>query len=342
MLRVVPPPFSEGQNTIARTSLEQDQILSGQFWGELRVFLAVAKAKSFNRAAEILNTSQPTVSRQVRRLQDLMGSQLFFPTQQGVKLTPKGRELATELSKLDHALFSLTNDLRAENQDTEGVVTVSITDGLNTFFLVPALQQFHSQYPKVQCQIKSPVNVISLRENQSDLMIGFMSAHATDITATRLGTLHFLPIASKHYIHEHGLPTRNNLSRHLFLQSELYAAKTGIWDEWQRIIATGRIAHHCDHSFGYGMLVKTGAGIGLLGSYVVLEPHAVPLEIMKPIGVPLYAMALTDRLASRPVRAVFDWLCEVFGSDNPWFSEEFRLNNPPSQYDAGIRTLFNL
>jgi DNA-binding CsgD family transcriptional regulator len=77
-------PFSEDQQSLTRKSLEHDQILSGQFWGELRVFLAVAKAKSFNRAAEILNTSQPTVSRQVKRLQDLMGSQLFVPTDEGV------------------------------------------------------------------------------------------------------------------------------------------------------------------------------------------------------------------------------------------------------------------
>ncbi len=342
MHRVSLAPFSEEQQSIARTSLEHEQILSGQFWGELRVFLAVAKAKSFNRAAEILNSSQPTVSRQVKRLQDLMGSQLFVPTQHGVRLTPKGQELATELSKLDHALFSLANDLRAEKQATEGVVRISITDGLNTFFVAPALNRFSCGYPKIQCHLKSPMNVINLRENQTDLMIGFVPAHATDITATRLGCLHFVPIASKPYIQEHGLPTRQNLSRHRFLHSEMYAAKTGLWDEWNRIVATGRIVHYCDNSFAYGMLVKAGSGIGLLGSYTVLEPSAVPLEIMAPVSVPLYAMALTDRLNSRPVRAVYEWLCGVFGNDNPWFNEEFRLDNAPSEYDIGVKALFNL
>ena len=51
---------------------------------------------------------------------------------------------------------------------------------------------------------------------------------------------------------------------------------------------------------------------------------------------------LTDRLNARPVRLVFDWLSDVFGSNNPWFSDEFRLNNPPSIYDAGFRKMFNL
>jgi hypothetical protein len=56
-------PFDPDQRNLVRSPLDNENILSGQFWGELRVFLAVAKAKSFNRAAEILNTSHPTVSR---------------------------------------------------------------------------------------------------------------------------------------------------------------------------------------------------------------------------------------------------------------------------------------
>ena len=83
-------PFDEEQQSFNKSSLDEETLLSGQFWGELRVFLAVAKTKSFNRAAEITNTSQPTVSRQVKRLQDVVGSQLFISTPRGVKLTPMG------------------------------------------------------------------------------------------------------------------------------------------------------------------------------------------------------------------------------------------------------------
>ena len=39
---------------------------------------------------------------------------------------------------------------------------------------------------------------------------------------------------------------------------------------------------------------------------------------------------------------MFDWLSDVFGPNNPWFADEFRLNNPPSIYDAGFRKMFNL
>jgi DNA-binding transcriptional LysR family regulator len=115
-----------------------------------------------------------------------------------------------------------------------------------------------------------------------------------------------------------------------------------LWDGWQQAAARGRIAHYCDNSFGYAMMVKAGLGIGMLGTFTLVDPSTVPLEIGLRISVPLYLIALTERLNARPVRLVFDWLGEVFGPGNPWFSDEFRLNNPRSQHDAGGRKLFNL
>ena len=331
-------PFDEEQQAFNGSPLDDENLLSGQFWGELRVFLAVAKTKSFNRAAEITSTSQPRVSRQVKRLQDVVGSQLFISTARGITLTSTGEALAKALCRLDHTLHSITSDLKAETTEAEGTVSVSITDGLNALFAAPALEQFSAQYPKIQLHLKNSVNLMHLRENQTDMMIGISPAEASGTRFRKLGQLHFIPVVAKDYIEKHGLPTRDNLEQHSFLQSEYY----GPWDGWQRAVARGRIAHYCNNSFAYGMLVKAGQGIGLLGSYTLLEPCIVPLEIDLRISVPLYLIALADRLRARPVRLVFDWLSDVFGGNNPWFSDEFRLNNPPSVYDAGIRKMFNL
>lgn len=334
--------FDDEQRSLNKSPLDDETLLSGQFWGELRVFLAVAKTKSFNRAAEITNASQPKVSRQVKRLQDIVGSQLFVSTARGVKLTEKGEALARALCSLDHTLYSITSDLKAESSEAKGIVRVSITDGLNILFAAPSLERFSEEYPKIQVHLKSPLNILNLRENQTDMMIGFSPIESSDIQFRKLGQLHFIPICTKDYIKKHGLPTRDNMEQHAFLQSEYYLAKTGMWDSWQQTAARGRIVHYCDNSFAYGMMVKGAQGIGLLPSYVLAEPCFVPLAYDLRIPVPIYIIALADRLHARPVRLVFDWLSEVFGPNNPWFSDEFRLNNPPSIYDAGFRKMFNL
>ncbi|HEY0281657.1 MAG TPA: LysR family transcriptional regulator, partial [Rhizomicrobium sp.] len=180
-------PFDRSQANLNRSPLDDPRVLSGPIWGELRVFLAVAKAKSFNRAAEELNMSQPTVSRAVKRLQDVIGSQLVVPTQSGIKLTVKGKELAEWLLTLDEKLFEIAHDLKRETQEAEGLVRLSVTDGLAGLFVAPNLVQFSDQYPKIHLHIRNPINLTSLRENQTDVMIGFSPTNQADITSRPLG-----------------------------------------------------------------------------------------------------------------------------------------------------------
>ncbi|WP_166146125.1 LysR family transcriptional regulator [Methylosinus sp. RM1] len=335
-------PFVPEQRGLHRSVLDEDTLRSGQYWGELRVFLAVAKAKSFNRAAEILGMSQPTVSRRVKRLQDLMGAQLVIVTQQGIMLTEKGQALAFAVSRLDEQVFLLMNGIRSRNGDVEGVVRVSVTDALAALFVAPALRLFSQDYARIQVHLKTPLNISDLHENQTDMMIGFRPAESRDLIFQPLGHLHFIPVAAQSYVREFGTPTRQNLEDHRFIQSEFYTARTGLWDEWIRACERGRIAHYCDHPFTYAMLVKSGMGIGLLASYTVLDKTAVPLDLSVHVAVPMLLIAVSERLQSRPARLVFDWLAASFGKDNPWFRDELAFPVEESPFDEGFRQLFNL
>lgn len=335
-------PFVPEQRGLHRNVLDEDTLRSGQYWGELRVFLAVAKAKSFNRAAEILGMSQPTVSRRVKRLQDLMGAQLVIVTQQGIMLTEKGQALAFAVSRLDEQVFLLMNGIRSRNGDVEGVVRVSVTDALAALFVAPALRRFSQDYARIQVHLKTPLNISDLHENQTDMMIGFRPAESRDLIFQPLGHLHFIPVAAQSYVREFGTPTRQNLEDHRFIQSEFYTARTGLWDEWIRACERGRIAHYCDHPFTYAMLVKSGMGIGLLASYTVLDKTAVPLDLSVHVAVPMLLIAVSERLQSRPARLVFDWLAASFGKDNPWFRDELAFPVEESPFDEGFRQLFNL
>jgi DNA-binding transcriptional LysR family regulator len=74
----------------------------------LRYFVAVADAGTFTRAAERMFIAQPTLSQQVRRLEELVGAPLLQRRREGVRLTPAGlvllEESRTVLSLLDHAI----------------------------------------------------------------------------------------------------------------------------------------------------------------------------------------------------------------------------------------------
>jgi DNA-binding transcriptional LysR family regulator len=74
---------------------------SGLYWTELRIFLQVAKSKSFNKAAEEIGISHPTVGRAVRRLEIEMNTKLLAAGARGVVLTAAGSRLARALEPVD-------------------------------------------------------------------------------------------------------------------------------------------------------------------------------------------------------------------------------------------------
>lgn len=338
----MPDPFDKTQARLNKLLLDDPKIQSGPFWGELRVFLAVAKAKSFNRAAEALGLSQPTVSRHVKRLQDLMDAQLVVPTLSGIKLTDRGHELAESLVALDQKLFTLSTSLKSEKQDAEGLVRLSVTEGLGSVFVAPNLVAFGEEYPRIQLHIRNPTNMTSLTENQTDLMLGFMPSAGSGIQSVPLGYLHFVPVATHSYIRLHGVPARDNIEAgHRFIDSEYYAASTGLWAPWRRLTNRGKIAHFADSSFTYALMVRAGLGIGLLSTYALSDPTTMALDLDVQVRVPMYLLALNERLKSRPVRVVYDWLQSIFGETNPWFAQELNLQNLPRTvlWDAAAERL---
>lgn len=303
--------------------MNDPRLLSGPYWDELRTFLAVAKSKSFNRAAVMLNKSQPSVSRSIHRLQSMVGSQLLVSSKKGIVLTERGRELAEALMAFDQRISTLSQNLGAESKEAAGTVRFSSTEGIAGLFLVPLLPKFSREHPKIRLHVRNITNLVGFRENQSDIVLGFSPSTQAGVESRPVGYLHLLPYASKQYIARRGKPTPATLQDHSFLDAEYYSSRTEIWRDWRAAVDRGTLSHLCDNSFAYCLMVKEGMGIGLLGNYVMPDPELVPLDLDIRIDMPMYLMVETERLQSRPVRIVYDWLCTVFSQANYWLSSEF-------------------
>ncbi|HYD16762.1 MAG TPA: LysR substrate-binding domain-containing protein [Candidatus Nanoarchaeia archaeon] len=111
----------------------------------LRYFIAVAEEKSFTRAADRLHTVQPSLSRQMRRLEELLGVSLFVRDGHGVCLTEAGRVLLDEsralTEHLDRSIRVVQQAARAE----QGELRVGFIFGTETSDvftkLLPLLKQ---------------------------------------------------------------------------------------------------------------------------------------------------------------------------------------------------------
>jgi DNA-binding transcriptional LysR family regulator len=244
---------------------------------------------------------------------------------------------------LDQEIHTLTSDLRAEFRGAEGVVRLSVTDGIGIIFIVPGIKRLAQTYPRIRVELKSPQNYMSLVENQTDIMVGFGVETHQDLTSVRMGTYHLVPMVSRSYVDRMGLPTYDDIERHQFIDSERYSAKMEFWTPWRRLVERGYVSHCCDASITYAMMVKVGLGIGLLGSVNILEPSSIALDLDCEIAIPLYLTALTERLQAKPVRVVFDLILALLSDDNAWFARDLVLDpSHSSSFSDGYRRLFNI
>ncbi|HEA26190.1 MAG TPA: LysR family transcriptional regulator [Ectothiorhodospiraceae bacterium] len=133
---------------------------------QLRLFEAVARHKSFTRAAEESNLSQPAVSIQVKRLEENVGLPLFEHVGKRISLTEAGRELygaskdvLGRLAELDVAIDSLSGEVA-------GTLRVTAVTSAK-YFLPHLLGAFIRRYPDVEPKLMV-ANRASLLERVAD------------------------------------------------------------------------------------------------------------------------------------------------------------------------------
>jgi DNA-binding transcriptional LysR family regulator len=121
---------------------------------QLEVFLAVARARSFRRAAEALHLSQPALSQHVRELEGALGARLFDRLGRAVHVTEAGRVLE------DHArrLFATLADARHAIADLQGLQRGTLAIGASTtpgiYVLPGVLGVFRQHHPAIEVTLQ--------------------------------------------------------------------------------------------------------------------------------------------------------------------------------------------
>ncbi|RRH91813.1 LysR family transcriptional regulator [Mesorhizobium tamadayense] len=121
-------------------------------FSQLRSFYAVGRELSFTKAADLLCIGQPTVTTQVKALEETYEVQLFLRTPRGLKLTDAGEALLTVARQIFSLEEQAVGILRAEGNQISGRLRVG---SVGPFFVMELLSQFHARYPLVQVFLDS-------------------------------------------------------------------------------------------------------------------------------------------------------------------------------------------
>jgi len=120
---------------------------------ELRTFVLVANVGSFTRASAQSGIPQPTLSRQIGRLEEELGSPLFYRHGRGVTLTNIGQRLKTRILPLLVDLDILRDEIAAQSHLPTGVVHLGIPPSISRSMAASIVATFRDQCPSAQLHI---------------------------------------------------------------------------------------------------------------------------------------------------------------------------------------------
>lgn len=139
---------------------------------QLQAFVAVAEAGGFSRAAALLISTQPTLSRQVKALEQELGRALFDRLGRRVELTPYGRECLGAARAILSQVEDLAASARAEAGQVTGVLHLGVADSVVLHRFPRILGRFRRRHPGVRIRVHSaasPTLLNWVREGRCDV-----------------------------------------------------------------------------------------------------------------------------------------------------------------------------
>ncbi len=122
-------------------------------WELCRVFYHVARCRNFSRAAAMLFTSQPAVSRSMAALERELGCRLFIRNRRGVELTPEGRMFYAHVEAGCEQFRRGREELEQAVGLQSGSVAIGASETALREWVLPRLDRFHALYPGVRLHL---------------------------------------------------------------------------------------------------------------------------------------------------------------------------------------------
>ena len=115
----------------------------------LRYFLAVAREQSFSTAAERLFLSQPTLSRQLKELEDELGKTLLVRSNKGVTLTEEGMILRKRAEEIVELMDKTEQEVRQSNDSVSGTVYIGAGETYAIKLIADTAHHLKADYPDI-------------------------------------------------------------------------------------------------------------------------------------------------------------------------------------------------
>jgi len=231
----------------------------------VRTLVMVVDSGSFTEVAKRLRVTPSGVSKQLGRLEELLGVRLFERTTRKVRPTLAGLTLSQRARPLLESLEDAARDARREAEQIAGRVRISAAPALGRAVLMPALHALSRLHADLRFEVTLTGRRLDLVEDEIDLAIREGTLTDSSLIARPLFPAIVGLYASPAYVKAHRAPrTLADLSRHdlLLLPRSNVVLPRGV----RKLALTPRF--QVDDLFAVAELAEAGAGIAALPDYL--------------------------------------------------------------------------
>lgn len=158
----------------------------GMEWGDLRIFLAVARGGTLGAAGRELGQTQPTMGRRIRALEAALGQTLFQRTSEGFLLTDEGAAVLAHAERMEAEALGIARAASGQPGELDGSLRVSSSDWFGAHVLTRAVASMHRRHPAVTIELVTDARLLSLARREADLVFRIAPFDEPDIAQRKL------------------------------------------------------------------------------------------------------------------------------------------------------------
>jgi DNA-binding transcriptional LysR family regulator len=183
---------------------------------DLLTFLAVARERSFTKAAAKLGVSQSALSHAMRQLEERLGIRLLIRTTRSVSPTEAGQRLLQDLGPCFDEIEAALDALGELREKPAGTIRITAADYAIETLLWPKLAKFLCNYPDINVELTIDNGFTDLGAHSFDAGVRLGEAVSKDMIAVRIGPdMRFAVVGAKSYFAECSPPrTPQDLTDH--------------------------------------------------------------------------------------------------------------------------------
>jgi DNA-binding transcriptional LysR family regulator len=174
---------------------------------DLRIFLAVATARSLSEASRRLDVMPMQVSRRITALEQELGVRLLQRSTRAVSLTAEGEAFLPYAHTMVEAEESALEELQPSSSRVTGLLRVTAPSVFGQSIVLPMLPQLLQRYPGLRVELDVSDTVVDLVGRGFDLALRVAPMADSELVARRVAPNPRVLCAAPHYLRQHGTPS---------------------------------------------------------------------------------------------------------------------------------------